>query len=253
MRMSTNEKRADVSQHPGGSPPLEAVLADDLAACALRLSRRFAAGATLWAVAPAWVEHARHLAVEFVHPAVVGKRALPAVAIDSADPVAALRPNVTAGDVLVLIGDAATLGALPLLRRAAAWGLMTVWIGAGERPPRGPADLVVWLDGVPAGTARHDGSVVRLYHVLWELTQVCLEHSGLLDPAPAPAAGDDCATCLDEGRAAEVLSLDGRGGASVRMATGVEAIDTSLVAPLRVGDLVLVHAGVAIAVVPEES
>jgi hypothetical protein len=26
----------------------------------------------------------------------------------------------------------------------------------------------------------YDGTVVRAYHVLWELTQICLEHPGLV-------------------------------------------------------------------------
>ena len=68
-------------------------LADDLAACALDLARRFAAGATMWCVAPLWPEQARHVAVEFVHPVIVGKRALPAVSIDAVDPVGALRAD----------------------------------------------------------------------------------------------------------------------------------------------------------------
>ena len=50
-----------------GRPPA------DLAAAALALARRFAAGATLWCVAPAWPSHARHVAVEFVHPVIVGR------------------------------------------------------------------------------------------------------------------------------------------------------------------------------------
>ena len=83
---------------PPGAPSLAGTvsigqgLADDLAACALDLTRRFAEGATMWCVAPLWAEHARHIAVEFVHPVIVGKRALPAVSIDAADPVGALRP-----------------------------------------------------------------------------------------------------------------------------------------------------------------
>ena len=64
---------------------------DDLALAALALARRFAAGATMWCLAPAWPEHARHVAVEFVHPVIVGKRALPAVSVIDPDPVAALR------------------------------------------------------------------------------------------------------------------------------------------------------------------
>ena len=62
-------------------------------------ARRFAAGATMWCLAPAWPEHARHVAVEFVHPVIVGKRALPAVSVIEPDPVAALRATVRAGDV----------------------------------------------------------------------------------------------------------------------------------------------------------
>jgi hypothetical protein len=249
--MSTNDIQEDDTPHPGGSESLGHGIADDLAVCALRLARHFAAGATLWAVAPAWTEHARHIAVEFVHPVIVGKPALPAVAIESPESIAALRPIVAAGDVVILIGDASTQGALPLLRRAAVWGLTTVWIGAGTRPPPGSADHVIWADG-PAAAARHDGSVVRLYHVLWELTHVCLEHSGLLDPAALNEEVARCATCADSGRPAEVLSLDGPGTASVRTATGVETVDTTLVALLSVGDLVLVHAGTTIAIVPDE-
>ena len=243
---------------PRGSPSLAGVvsieqgLADDLAACALDLARRFAAGATMWCVAPLWAEHARHVAVEFVHPVIVGKRALPAVSIDAADPVGALRAIATRGDVLVVIGDAATKAASPLLLRASAWGLTTVWIGAGERPPAGSADHVLWVDGVVAGAARHDGSVVRLYHLLWELTHVCFEHSGLLETAQARGDVEVCTTCADAGRPAEVLSVDERGGASVRTPAGVETVDTTIVAPVNVGDVLLVHAGTAIAVVRED-
>ena len=83
---------------PGGS-----ARPDALAAAALLLARRFAAGATMWCVAPGAPEHARHVAVEFVHPVIVGKRALPAVAVAGPEPVAALRAAARAGDV-VLVG-----------------------------------------------------------------------------------------------------------------------------------------------------
>ena len=79
---------------------------DDLALAALALARRFAAGATMWCIAPAWPEHARHVAVEFVHPVIVGKRALPAVSVVDPDPVAALRATAAAGDVLVAVSTA---------------------------------------------------------------------------------------------------------------------------------------------------
>jgi len=62
------------------APGLTEATAADLAAAALELARHYAAGATMWCLAPEWPEHGRHVAVEFVHPVVIGKRALPAVA-----------------------------------------------------------------------------------------------------------------------------------------------------------------------------
>ena len=55
-------------------------LAMDLAQASFTLAQRFSTGATMWCIAPACSPHAQHIAVEFVHPVVVGKRALPAVA-----------------------------------------------------------------------------------------------------------------------------------------------------------------------------
>jgi len=47
-------------------------LSADLAGAALSLARSFHAGATLWVVSPQWEPHAHHVAVEFVHPVIVG-------------------------------------------------------------------------------------------------------------------------------------------------------------------------------------
>jgi hydrogenase maturation factor len=226
-------------------------LGADLASAALTLARRFAAGATMWCVAPVWAEHARHVAVEFVHPVIVGKRALPAVSIDVSDPVGELRAFARTGDVLVVIGDAATPAAPGTLCRAAAWGLSTLWIGAGPRPVTGAADHVLWDETADAGPARHDGSVVRLYHVLWELTHVCFEHPGLLTAATDECEGEACITCTDEGRPGEVQTVDEHGMASVRTSRGVERVDTTLLAAVAAGDVVVVHAGVAIAVLED--
>jgi hypothetical protein len=250
--MSSKDVQADEWSGADDSATVDDGLHFDLANCAVALARRFASGASLWAVAPEWAEHARHVAVEFVHPVIIGKRALPAVAIESPDPVAALRPIVAPGDIVVGIGDAGTTALWRLLQRAAAWGMTTVWIGAGTRPQPGSADHVVWADGSAAHAARHNGSVVRLYHVLWELTHLCLEHSAVVDASGDQREPQPCTTCADEGRTAEVLSLDGQSCASVRTATGIETVDTTAVAPLHIGDLVLVHAGTAIAVVPDE-
>jgi hypothetical protein len=235
-----------------GVAAMAADAAGDLANAALTLARRFAAGATMWCLAPIWVEHARHVAVEFVHPVVMGTRALPAVAVDPAGALDSLRAAASAGDVLVLVGDAASPGALDVLRRARAWGVTTVWIGAGERPKAGVADQLLWVDEGSAAIARHDGSVVRLYHLLWELTHVCLEHTAVLVPHTTPDAAG-CTTCSDGARAGEVLAIDATGLADVRTACGTETVDTTLVDPVAAGDLVLVHAGTAIALLFAEA
>ena len=224
---------------------------DDLALAALALARRFAAGATMWCLAPAWPEHARHVAVEFVHPVIVGKRALPAVSVTDADPVAALRATARAGDVLVGVSTADAPGVAPAMRRAGAWGLTSVWIGAGLRPPPGAADHVLWVDD-PGGTAPFDGRLVLRYHLLWELTHVCFEHPGLLTPTVDLRAGRrTCVTCSDEGRLGEVVAVPEPDVATVRTADGSEVIDTTIVGPVHPGDLVLVHAGAAIVVIEE--
>ncbi len=93
---------------------------------------------------------------------------------------------------------------------------------------------------------------MRLYHLLWELTHVCFEHRGFESaPAGGDCDADACTTCSDEGRPGEVLAVDRHGMASVRTASGVELVDATLVSPVDPGDLVLIHAGTAIAVVPE--
>jgi hypothetical protein len=234
-----------------GAAGLDAGQGEDLARAALALARRFAAGATMWCLAPAWPEHARHVAVEFVHPVIMGKRALPAVSVVDPDPVAALRATVRAGDVLVAISPADDPVVQSAVRRAGAWGVTTLWIGPGRRPPVGAADHVLWIDDASGGAA-HDGRLVLLYHVLWELTHVCFEHPGLLVPSEeACEPGTACVTCSDEGLLAEVVTVPDATAASVRTAGGEAVVDTTIVGPVHPGDLVLVHAGSAIALLEE--
>lgn len=222
-------------------------VAAGLATAALSLARGLAAGGTLWCWAPGSSHHAQHVAVEFVHPVVVGSRAVPAVAIPvvgADDAVDALRPLARAGDTLLVVGgDDQCVG--PVLQRAVAWGVRALWMGCGPRPLAGRADHLLWVSD--DASAAHDGRLTLGYHLLWELTQVCFEHPGLLD---APDQGTaTCVTCADEGRLAEVVSSAGS-DAVVRTAAGTETVSTRLVGPIGAGDLVLVHAGTAITVVP---
>jgi hydrogenase maturation factor len=228
---------------------LDAELAADLAATAFTLAKRFAAGATMWSIAPSWEPHALHIAVEFVHPVIMGKRALPAVALTGPNLVDLVRVSVRPGDIVIGVGAAADLGLRSVMRRSPAWGATTIWIGSGERPAPGAADHVLWLDD-PDPRVPATGGFVLFYHLLWELTHVCFEHSGLLKPE---CADEVCVTCSDEGRVGEVVSPSADGMAAVRTARGVESVATALIDPVLAGELVLVHAGTAISRIEEDA
>jgi hypothetical protein len=223
---------------------VDAGMTADLAATALALARRFAAGATMWSIAPTWEPHALHIAVEFVHPVIMGKRALPAVALTGPDLVDVVRVSVNPGDIVVAVAGADNPEVASVMRRSPAWGLTTVWIGNGQRPPAGAADHVLWLDD-PDPRVPATGGFVLFYHLLWELTHVCFEHPGLLTPGESCDADETCVTCSDEGRLGEVITAE-EGMARVRTARGVEDVATSLIGSVAAGDLVLVHAGMAI-------
>ena len=221
---------------------LDDELAADLAASAFTLAKRFAAGATMWSIAPSSEPHAMHIAVEFVHPVIMGKRALPAVALTGPNLVDLVRVSVQPGDIVIGVGAAADLDLRSVMRRSPAWGATTIWIGSGERPTAGGADHVLWLDD-PDPRIPATGGFVLFYHLLWELTHVCFEHSGLLNPESPEQV---CVTCSDEGRIGEVVSPSADGMAAVRTARGVEKVVTALIDPVAAGELVLVHAGTAI-------
>lgn len=229
---------------------LSAELAEDLAATALTLAKRFAAGATMWSIAPSWEPHALHIAVEFVHPVIMGKRALPAVALTGPELVDLVRVSVRPGDIVVAISGVDNADVRSVMRRGPAWGATTIWIGSGAPPAAAAADHVLWLDD-PDPRVPATGGFVLFYHLLWELTHVCFEHSGLLKPTRDDDNGV-CVTCSDEGRPGEVMSASVDGQARVRTARGIEDVVTTLVEPVAPGDLVLVHAGTAISRMDEE-
>lgn len=205
----------------------------------------------MWCVAPAFSPHAQHIAVEFVHPVIVGKRALPAVALTGPDLLGQVRVSARAGDVVIAVGGATDAGVRAMMRRAPAWGVTTIWIGNGERPVAGGADHVLWLED-PNPRLPATGEFVLMYHVLWELTHVCFEHPGLLVTPPQDCTDEVCITCSDEGRLAEVVADVTDGTASVRTAQGTERVAAELAGPLSRGDLVLVHAGVVISKISED-
>ena len=140
------------------------------------VAERCARGGRLLACAcsPAGASDARHVAVEFVHPVIVGKRALPALALVGdasglARDVALLaRPD----DVVLAFGGSEDAPALrATLAAAHAGGSLTVAFA-----PLG-ADWEI----EPSGDAYVQQELVEtVYHIVWELSHVFFEHRGLL-------------------------------------------------------------------------
>lgn len=136
-----------------------------------RMAERFAAGGRLLALgqSPQARSDARHVAVEFVHPVIVGKRALPALALSGeGGPLAAqLRLAAEPGDIVVGL-DATPLGPARQL------GCLTAAFHAHSGAE--------W-ELVPAGADPFVAQeiVEVAYHILWELVHVFFEHRGLLE------------------------------------------------------------------------
>jgi D-sedoheptulose 7-phosphate isomerase len=136
------------------------------------MAERFARGGRLIAVGetPAARSDVRHVAVEFVHPVIVGKRALPAIGL--APEGGPLGPRVEmlaeAEDIVIGFGDGVD-GALGMAR---ARGCLTVGFAAGAAE---------WVFEPPGADESVNQELVEtLYHVLWELVHIFFEHRGLL-------------------------------------------------------------------------
>jgi D-sedoheptulose 7-phosphate isomerase len=129
------------------------------------MAERFAAGGRLIAAgeSPAGRSDARHVAVEFVHPVIVGKRALPAIGLaGEGGPLAAqLALTAEPGDIVMLFDDVA--GPVPP-------ECLTIGFPGGD-----------WSFSPPTDDAFVRQEIVEtLYHLLWELVHVFFEHRGLL-------------------------------------------------------------------------
>jgi len=162
------------------------------------MARRFHRGGRLLAFGHgASATDAQHVAVEFVHPVIVGKRALPAQALtnDSASLSGLMMGRIgtcSFGHLLSVIGrpqdiamgfsstgsDEDVAAALRLARQINMLTLGLTGISAGQFSELQPDFCFV----VPSS----DPFVIQetqetLYHVLWELVHVFFEHEGLLE------------------------------------------------------------------------
>ena len=153
------------------------------------MAERFARGGRLIAAGctPAARSDVRHVAVEFVHPVIVGKRALPALGLTGEAGELAGRVGVLArpDDMLIAFGAEEDGGeaarAVEAARRRGCLTLAFCEAGAEWElvPPSDDPDVRQEL----AETA---------YHVLWELVHVFFDHRGLLagrDARPRHDAG----------------------------------------------------------------
>ena len=142
---------------------------------------------------------AQHVAVEFVHPVIVGKRALPAISLtaDAAtvtgiaerDGVGAifahqLRYLADPADIaLGISADGDNGSVLAGLATAKDIGLLTIALAGGDGGRIAAANAADHLLTV----ASDDPCVIKelqvtTYHILWELVHVFFEQPGVLDP-----------------------------------------------------------------------
>jgi D-sedoheptulose 7-phosphate isomerase len=143
---------------------------------------------------------AQHVAVEFVHPVIVGKRALPAISLTSdvatvtgiaaRDGMAAifshqLRYLAQPADIaLGISADGNCASVLSGLLTARELGLLTIALVGGDGGAIAASPAVEHL----LITSATDPRVVKemqvtCYHVLWELVHVFFEQPGVLGPA----------------------------------------------------------------------
>ena len=142
---------------------------------------------------------AQHVAVEFVHPVIVGKRALPAISLTTdvatvtgiaeRDGVAAMfahqiRYLADPADIaLGISADGNSPSVLAGLEAARALGLLTIALVGGDGGRIAGSQVVDHLLTAASADPRVVKELhVTMYHVLWELVHVFFEQPGVLDP-----------------------------------------------------------------------
>lgn len=192
-----------VAEHFSGSTAVSDAFfrrrADDIAAACEGMAERFRCGGRLLVAGDeSQRSDVSHVIVEFLHPVVVGKRALPALTLgDISTGAAAARLLVVSrrNDMLLLLtGETLDARACALLQQAHTAGLLTMvlsgdiaWSAPQRTMSHGAASYGVETQGdqvridhlfaVPSG----DPFIVQethelLYHVLWELVHVFIDH-----------------------------------------------------------------------------
>jgi len=142
---------------------------------------------------------AQHVAVEFVHPVIVGKRALPAISLTTdvatvtgiaeRDGVAAIfahQIRFLAGPADIALGisvDGDSPSVLAGLHAARELGLLTIALAGGDGGRIAASAAADHLLLAPSADPRVVKELqVTTYHVLWELVHVFFEQPGVLAP-----------------------------------------------------------------------
>jgi D-sedoheptulose 7-phosphate isomerase len=163
-----------------------ALEAERLARLCQSVAMRFSRGGRLITVgaSPAARSDARRVAVGFVHPAIVGRRALPAIALTREWGDLRLQIELFAEPDDMVIGfeaehDPATAAALEFARERGSLTIAFERVGAEWEfiPPTADAFVRQEL-------------VETLYNVVWELVGVFFEHHGFLARRESRPAGD---------------------------------------------------------------
>jgi D-sedoheptulose 7-phosphate isomerase len=163
-----------IDRRAGADAAFFTALAPRIAELCHAMAERFARGGRLIAVgaSPQDRTDVRHVAVEFVHPVIVGKRALPAVGLTPAAGPLAGQVGLLAepDDIVIAFGaDAGTAAAVARARRERCLTVAFAAIGAE------------WEAAPPGDDPFVDQELVETcYHLLWELVHVFFEHRGLL-------------------------------------------------------------------------
>jgi D-sedoheptulose 7-phosphate isomerase len=195
------------------------------------LARAFARGGKLIAFGTgSAATDAAHVAVEFMHPVIVGKRALPALAPTN-DPARAGgleqlgRPDDVALGIAHEPGDRAVSA---FLAAAARRDMLTIALA----PDAHDCDHSLVVRARDADVVQEAQETA--YHVLWELVHVFFEHPGLLE--------DRCVTCGDVGVEVTVTAVEG----DTALVEGGERVAIDLVEDVAPGARLLAHGGVAL-------
>jgi D-sedoheptulose 7-phosphate isomerase len=171
--------------------------ADRIAQACLAMASRFHRDGRLLAFGNgACASDAQHVSVEFVHPVIVGKRALPALALTNDGALLGGMNRTASGSMqfarqLTMLArpqdiamgfsfDGREANILEALVKAKTMGLLTLGLtsGAGGALAQAGLDFCFCVESEDPLTVQETHET--LYHVLWELVHIFFEHEGLL-------------------------------------------------------------------------